>query len=135
MSWAQGLELADAVRRLQAKKPVYAYLSSSNATSYLVASAAGHVSMEPAGTLYITGLTAELLFFRGTLDWVGIEPQMIQIGRFKGAAEPMTRTEPTEEMLQVYNWILDDLYDQLCSQIAAHRSLEGEEGKKGGSAE
>lgn len=130
MSWAQGQELADAVRRLQATKPVYAYLGAARATEYLVASAAGHVSMEPAGILNITGLSAELLFFRGTLNWLGIEPQVIQIGRFKSAAEPLTRSEPSEEMLQVYNWVLDDLYDQLCSQIATQRSLRQEGGER-----
>ena len=124
MNWAQAQELADAVRRLNAVKPVYAYLTSGGAMEYIVASAAREVAMEPTGTLQITGLGAELLFFRGTLDWLGIEPQLIQIGRFKGAAEPLTHTGPSKELLEMYNGLLDDLYDQLCGQIASHRKLE-----------
>jgi len=124
MSWAQAQELADAVRRLGEKKPVYTYVTSPTPAEYLVASAGGHVSMEPTGTLYVTGLAVELLFFRGALDWLGIEPQIIRIGRFKGAGEPLSRSEPSEEILQTYNSLLDDLYDQLCWQIARQRSLK-----------
>ncbi len=123
MSWAQGQELADAIRRLDAVKPVCAHLVSGGAVAYLVASAGREVAMEPAGTLEIVGLGAELMFFRGTLDWLGIQPQFIQIGRFKGADEPMTRTGPSKEAVGELNKILDDLFDQLCGQIARQRKL------------
>jgi protease-4 len=130
MNWAQAQELADAIERLNAVKPVYTYLVSGGAMEYIVASAGREVSMEPSGTLAITGLGVELIFFRGTLDWVGVEPQIIQIGRFKSGAEHLTRTEPSEEMLEVYNGLLDDLYDQLCGQIALQRKLDAAAVKK-----
>ena len=123
MSWAQAQELADGVRRLGAVKPVYAYLVSANTTSYLVASAAGNVTMEPTGRLMLVGLNSRVMFFRGTLDWLGIEPQFVQIGDYKGAAEPMTSTEPSEELIGEMDQLLDDLYEQLCRQIATQRNL------------
>ena len=123
MNWAQAQELADAVGRLNAVKPVYAHVTSGGALSYLVASAARETTMEPAGTLMLVGLGAELMFFKGTLNWLGIDAQMIQIGRYKGAAEPYTRTGPTPEMKGEYDKLLDDLYDQLCQQIARQRRL------------
>jgi protease-4 len=123
MSWAQAQEFADAVRRLNAVKPVYAHVTYGGAVSYLVASAAREVSMDPAGALVIPGLAAELMFYRGTLDWLGIQPQMIQIGRYKGAGEPFSRTGPSREFQQQYDEVLDDLYDQLCGQIARQRRL------------
>ena len=123
MDWAQAQEFADAVSRLSKAKPVYAHVTSAGAIGYLVASAAREVTMDPAGTLGITGLGAELAFFRGTLDWVGVEAQMIQIGRYKGAAEPFTRKVPSEDLKSEYNKILDDLYDQLCGQVARQRRL------------
>ena len=79
--------------------------------------------MDPAGTLSITGLAAELSFFKGTLDWVGIEAQMVQVGRYKGAAEPFTRTGPSKELKGEYDKLLDDLYEQLSEQIARQRRL------------
>ena len=123
MSWAQAQELADAVRRLNEKKPVYAHIISGSAMQYIVASAARELTMDPAGELAITGLAAEMTFFRGTLNYVGIEPQLFQIGRYKGAAEPMTRTGPSREFKGEYDKIFDDLYNQLCGQIARQRGL------------
>ncbi len=123
MNWAQAQELADAVRRLNAVKPVYAHVVTTDAVSYLVASAARELTMDPSGDLMITGVGTEMMFFRGTLDHIGVEPQLFQIGRYKGAAEPMTRTGPSEELKGEYGKILDDLYDQLCEQIAEQREL------------
>ena len=124
ITWAQAQELADAVERLNAVKPVHAYLSGAGASGYLVGSAAKEVAMDPAGTLEVVGLAAEMLFFRGTLDWLEIQPQMIQIGRFKGAAEPFTNTGPSDELQQETKRLMDELYDQLCGQIARQRKLK-----------
>jgi protease-4 len=124
MSWAQAQELADAIRRLDKVKPVHCYLPGGWTAPYMVASAGSEVAMHPVGGLIVTGVGAEVFFYRGTLDLLGIEPQFIQAGRFKGAAEPLTQTEPTDEMQRVLNWILDDLYAQLCEQIARQRGLE-----------
>jgi protease-4 len=123
MDWSQAHELADAVERLNAVKPVHAHLTTCGALQYLVASAGREVTMDPAGTLMVVGLGGELVFFRGTLDWLGIRPQMIQIGRYKGAAEPFTRKDPSEDFKGEYNKILDDLYEQLCGQVARQRRL------------
>ncbi|MCK4602313.1 MAG: S49 family peptidase, partial [Phycisphaerae bacterium] len=123
MSWAQAQEFADAVRRLDKVKPVYTHITSVGPVEYIIASAGRYVAMDPSANLYITGLGAELMFFRGTLDWIGIKPQTIQIGRFKGAGENLTRTGPSEAFEANLNWLLDDLYEQLCGQIARQRNV------------
>jgi len=123
MSWAQAQELADAVRRLDAVKPAYAHITSAGASQYVVASAARDLAIEPAGGIEVIGLAAELLFFRGTLDKLGIQPQFVQIGRFKGASEPFSRTRPSRELALELNKVLDGIYEQLCGQIARQRKL------------
>lgn len=125
MSWAQAQELADAVRRLDAVKPVHAHITSAGASQYVVASAARDLAIEPGGGIEIIGLAAELLFFRGTLDKLGIQPQFVQIGRFKGASEPFSRTRPSRELALELDKILDGIYEQLCGQIARQRKLSG----------
>lgn len=124
LSWAQAQELSDAIRRLNDVRPVYAHVVQGGATAYLLACSAREISMEPAGHLMIVGLGVELTFFRGTLTKLGIEPQFVQIGRYKGASEPMVRTAPSKELRGEYDKILDDLYDQLCGQIARGRKLK-----------
>ena len=124
LSWAQAQELSDAIRRLSSVRPVHAHLVQGGTLAYLLASSAREVTMEPTGQLMIVGLGAELTFFRGTLSKLGIEPQFVQIGRYKGASEPMVRTAPSKELRGEYDKILDDLYDQLCGQIARGRKLK-----------
>jgi protease-4 len=123
MDWAQGQELADAVQRLGEAKPVYAHIIDGGAVPYLVGSAAKDLAMEPSGELRITGLGAEMMFYKGTLDWLGIRAQMVQVGKYKGASEPFMRTAPSEEWKGEFDKMLDDLYAQLCEQIASQRKL------------
>ncbi len=124
MTWAQANEIADAVRRLNDVKPVYTYITDGGPTEYLVASAGRKVMMEPSGMLNIVGVGGEMMFFAGTLDWLGVEAQMIQVGRFKGAEEPLTRHQPSAEYKSQLSKVIDDLYEQMCGQIAEHRGLE-----------
>jgi protease-4 len=130
LDWSQAQELADAVARLNEAKPVYAHVADVGAVPFLVASAARHVAIDPSGELEIVGLGGELMFFRGTLDWIGVKPQMIQVGKYKGAAEPFTRTEPSPELKQEYEKLFDDLYAQLCGQLARHRGLTDAQARK-----
>jgi protease-4 len=130
LGWSQAQELADSVRRLREVKPVYAFLVTGGISHYILLSSASELAMEPAGDLEIVGLAAEMTFFRGTLDKLGIEPQMIQIGKYKGASEPMMLKEPSEELKGEYDKLLDDLYSQMVSQIAANRKLKPQQVKE-----
>jgi len=123
LTWAQAQELSDAIGRLSAAKPVYVHMVSGGALSFLLASAGRELAIDPSGRIMITGLGVELTYFRGTLDLLGIQPQYIQIGRYKSAGESLARTQPSKEFLGEYNKILDDLYEQLCQQIARQRRL------------
>jgi protease-4 len=125
MTWTQAQELADAIGRIrEAGKTVRVAMVAGGWTQYLVASAGDEVIMDPAGHLHVTGVGLEPMFFKGTMNLLGIEPQMIQVGDYKGAAEPFSRAGPSDELAGEYNKILDDLYAQMVGSIAAHRRLK-----------
>jgi protease-4 len=130
LSWAQAQELADAVARLSAVKPVYAFLNSPCAADHLVASACREVALDPSDTLMIPGVGVEMLYFRGTLDKLGLTPQFVQIGSYKGASEPFSQTQPSAQVKEQYGWLLDDLYDQLLGQLVQHRRLTREQARE-----
>jgi hypothetical protein len=54
---------------------------------YYIATATEKVFLPPAGDLYINGFAAEAMFYRGSLDKLGIEPEV-----FKSVN---TKTRPT----------------------------------------
>jgi protease-4 len=79
--------------------------------------------MPQSGTLMLTGLRAEVTFYKNLLDRLDIKADMLRVGAFKSAAEPYTRTEMSDEFRLEMESILDDYYATMVSQIAAGRKL------------
>jgi protease-4 len=104
-------------------KPLIANLSWPRSREYYLATAADRIYMSREDLLDLKGLRAELLFFRKTLDKVGVEFEIEHAGRYKDAADSFTRTAPTPETLEVMNAILDGIYGNMLDSIAASRKM------------
>jgi protease-4 len=120
---------ADEIRAAIAKvrkagKPVAAHLVGSAPVHYAVAAACDTITMPPAATLEITGVRAEVMFFKGMLDKLGVAAEILQVGEFKGAGEPLTRSSMSPQLRQQYESFIGDLYEQMIEQIAADRRLD-----------
>ncbi len=106
------------------KKFVYAYGDMISQDAYYVASISDKIYAGPAGSMDWTGFQANLVFFKGTLDRLKIEPQIFYAGKFKSATEPLRTTEMTpENELQTQEW-LGDMYQHFLSEIAKSRKLD-----------
>lgn len=126
--WAQIQELHRQIWRLrEAGKKVWAFLPGGGIREYVLASAADRIILPPAATLQIAGLSSEVTFWTGALRKIGIEADLIQLGRFKSAAETFTRTEMSEPHREMLEALLDDLYAQVVERIATGRRLSAEE--------
>jgi protease-4 len=98
LSLAQVEELSRALQYFQAKdKPVYCYLDAGTNLTYALATAAGHITLAEYSELEIVGLHGELSYYKGLLDKIGVEADMMHCGAYKSALEPFTRTEPSPE--------------------------------------
>ncbi len=123
--WAKLAEVRDALVRFRAAgKPVYASLSGGGEAEYLLASAARVVSMPPTATLQLDGLTATVLFLRGTLDKIGVSPNYVHVGRYKSATETFARRDMSPPAREALEAVLDDDYRLLVDSLASarHRS-------------
>lgn len=117
-------ELAAAIARVRkAGKPVAAHLVSGGPVPYCLAAACDTVSMPPAATLEITGVRMEVTFFKAMLDTLGVDAEILQVGEFKGAGEPLTRTSMSPQLRQQYEEFVGDLYDQLVERVASARGI------------
>ncbi len=117
-------EIAAAVARVRkAGKPVAAHLVSGGPVPYCLAAACDTVSMPPAATLEITGVRVEVTFFKAMLDTLGVDAEILQVGEFKGAGEPLTRTSMSPQLRAQYEEFVGDLYEQLVERVAASRGL------------
>jgi protease-4 len=87
-------DLADAVRRVRASgKPVIAYAVAYSDDSYLLASAASEIWLDPLGAVAIAGPGGPNLYFKGLLDKLGVTANVYRVGTYKAAVEPFTRSD------------------------------------------
>jgi protease-4 len=105
-------------------KFVLAYSEMMNQKSYHVANVADKIYVNPKGYFDWTGFSADLLFLKGTLEKLDIEPQIFYAGKFKSATEPFRTDKMTEEnKLQTSVW-LGDLYSHFLSKASDARKID-----------
>ena len=107
----------------KSKKPVIAYSEIYSQGAYYLASAADKVYLNPQGALEFKGFSSELMFFKGTLDKLGIEAQIIRVGNYKSAVEPFTNTKMSDYNKKQVSAYLDGLYQTFLNGIAETRKI------------
>ena len=105
----------------QSGKTVISYLESANNAEYLLATATEQIVLVPTGTVGLTGLRAEVMFYKRMLDKLEIEADMLAIGDYKSAIEPYTRENMSEAQRQTITSLLDNLHQQQIDMIVAGR--------------
>ena len=117
-------ELRDAITRFRKSgKPIYAELASAESAQYMVATACDQVVMAPSGTLIMAGVRAEMTFYKGLFDKLGLQFDVLQQGKFKGAAEPFTRSKMSEPLRESMEAVVGDIYETVVQTIAKDRNL------------
>ncbi len=96
------------------KRPVHCHFEVADNVAYLLlASACDRISMAPAGTLDLIGPAAIMVYASAFLEKVGVEAEIIHMGRYKGAGDTFIRDDMPEEARESMDAILDDLYTAL----------------------
>lgn len=123
IGWGKSLELRDAVMDFKTSgKPIYAYMEIGTNREYYIATAADKVFLPPSGDIYINGFAAEAMFYKGTLDKLGIEADVIQIGpKYKNAPDRYTRKQMSDGQREVINAILDEYFARYTTAVAESR--------------
>ena len=129
--WAKAEEIRGAIEDFRTSgKPVYAYMENGFNKDYYIATACDKIFVPPPGELFTIGLAADVMFFRGSLDKLGIYPDMYQIGKYKSAGDMFTQKEMTPAHREFINSLLDDLYGRYVEAIAEARNKTPDDVKK-----
>lgn len=122
VGWATLQEIRDKLSELRkAEKETIGYLESGGNAEYLLAAAMDSIVLMPAGSLNLTGLRAEVLFYKGLLEKLDIQADMLAMGKYKSGVEPYTRDGMSDAFRESMSALLEDLYTQLLDQIAESR--------------
>jgi protease-4 len=128
VGWGKAEELREAIADFRSSgKPVYAYIEFGLNKEYYIATACDKIYVPPPGELFINGLAADVMFFRGSLDKLGIYPDIYQIGKYKSAGDMFTQKQMTDAHREYVNSLLDDLYGRYVNTIAQSRKKTPDE--------
>ncbi|MEK7483637.1 MAG: S49 family peptidase, partial [Planctomycetota bacterium] len=105
-------------------KPIYSYFESVSTGQYLIACQSSRLSIYPTGELFIPGVAMQMMFIKGLLGKLGVEADFITQGKYKSAAEMMTRESSSAPAKEAHMAMINDLYDGLVSSIAQARNLD-----------
>jgi protease-4 len=130
IGWAKLQEIhADLTQFRKSGKPLFAYLKTPGVREYYLATAASRIYLQPEDQLYLKGLRAQVMYFKKTLDKLGVEVQIAHAGKYKDFGDMFTRPDMSPETREVLDSVLDDLYGHLLRTVAEGRRKTPDEVK------
>ena len=110
-------------------KFVYAYGNGVSQASYYLGSVADQYYLNPSGGIELKGLATEVTFFKNFAEKYGIGIEVIRHGKYKAAVEPFLRNEISPENKEQLSTLLNDIWANTSSKIAASRKMSSEDFK------
>ncbi|MGK9120559.1 signal peptide peptidase SppA [Olivibacter jilunii] len=123
-SFATLQEIRDALLKFkESKKFILAYSEGYSMKGYYLASTADKVYLNPEGSVDFRGMAAQLPFFKGTLEKLGIEAQVVKVGTYKSAVEPFILDKMSPANKEQVNSYLNSLYDYYLGNVSKSRNI------------
>jgi protease-4 len=122
LGWGRVEELRDLIGALRARgKRVFGYATSPSTREYYLASACESVILHPAGLVALSGVAHIVTFYKGLMEKVGVNVDLVRIAEYKGAMEPFVMNEHSPQVRENKNQLLDDVFERLVAGIAEGR--------------
>ncbi|SFD62143.1 protease-4 [Chitinophaga sp. CF118] len=123
--FATNEELRNALLKFkESGKFIYAYGEVMSQQAYYMASLGNKVYVHPKGGIDFGGFYSQLMFLKGTLEKLEIQPQIFYDGRFKSATEPLRETQMTVANRIQTTAYLSELYSNFLNGIGASRKID-----------
>ncbi|HLP04032.1 MAG TPA: signal peptide peptidase SppA [Paludibacter sp.] len=104
-------------------KFIVAYADNYSQRMYYLVSVADKVLLNPQGMLELKGLAAQTMFFKNTLDKLGIEMQVVKVGTFKSAVEPFVNTKMSDANRLQVSVFLHSIWNSMLKDISVSRKI------------
>lgn len=120
-------DIINALKEFKASdKWIWAYADTYTQTDYFVASAADSVFLNPIGMVDIHGLSGQVIFFKGLMDKIGVEAQIVKVGTYKSAVEPFMLTGMSDANRQQMTHYIGRIWDNMKQDIAKNRNTHAD---------
>ncbi|MEO0684636.1 MAG: signal peptide peptidase SppA, partial [Cyanobacteria bacterium J06649_11] len=117
-------EIRKALRKFRdSGKKVIAYGVGWGEKEYYLSSVADEVIVNPFGGMEINGLSSQPMFLAGALEKFGVGMQIVRVGKFKGAVEPLILKQLSPENREQIQKLLDDLWGEWRGTVGKSRKM------------
>lgn len=121
-------EIHDALMEFKASgKFIYAYADSYAQGGYYLSSVADKVTMSTTGLIQFKGIAMQVMFYKGLIDKLDVDVQVIRHGKFKSAVEPFLTDKMSDANREQMTLLANTLWNTMVDDIAASRKLSTEE--------
>lgn len=110
----------------KSEKPVYAYLPTPMLSDYFLATTASKIWIHPFAELPFNGLASEGLYFKKALEKIGVGIQIVKVGKFKAAVEPLISDAMSEEDRRQREAIIYEQWNKIVGDVARSRKIAPE---------
>lgn len=107
-------------------KFVYAYSGNYSQKNYYLATAADSIFLNPQGTLDFKGLSSASMFYKGILDKLGVEMQIIKVGAYKSFTEQYSSDSMSVENRAQSELLIHSIWKSVLEGISGARNLSVE---------
>lgn len=91
--------------------------------SYYLATVADKIFVNPETPLLLTGMSSNISFYKETLDKLGIQAEVVKVGKFKSAVEPFLSTQMSEANREQVQKYLDSSWGTIVEGISQSRNI------------
>jgi protease-4 len=103
-------------------KFIYAYSDVYTQKSYLLASVATKVYINPQGMFELTGISSQFVSFKDLLQKIGIQPVVFKAGKYKSYVEVFTQNTMSKENREQIQSLVSNIWNTYTSQISQTRT-------------
>lgn len=114
------------IRFKESGKFVTAYSDIYTQKDYYLSSVADTIFVNPVGSVDFRGLATELLYLKDFQDKYGVKMNVVRVGKYKSAVEPLLENEMSQENKEQILSYLSSIWTNLRQEIGASRDIDSE---------
>lgn len=92
--------------------------------AYYLSSVSDKIYLNPKGMLLFKGLNAQVIFYKGLLEKLSVEAQIVRHGQFKSAVEPYMLDKMSKASRKQTQTYINSIWNSMLHSIAESRDLD-----------
>ena len=104
-------------------KFIVSYADTYTQKDYYLCSVADKMYLNPQGMLEFRGIASNTMFFKNTLDKLGVEMQIVKVGTYKSAVEPYVNTKMSDANKEQVTVFVNSIWNNVLKGISESRKI------------